>query len=482
MPITLTGIDSGTAQYGIGSYITLADRTAAGATGDRTNVDNYHNIRYNFQSSEIAGNAPGIEIPIIGNSPSSFPTQAGPLDIINGFTLPAYTSQMEPIFRNLLNDSRELDTTDTGPPSATQTGGRLAELGAFGGITGITTTPTTTLTGFTQPSRPVRLTMTSSAAGTLTLSGTDGNGDPLREQVVFTAGAGLTQTTSRYFASITSVRASVAMALSSMSDTNSTQPFVSEFFGRSDARLLHGIDVYVRKGTVPNTYREVYIDSLSFSISREGAIAYTIGCVGKRPREATFVDGIGTTESTGTGGTDAGFYRESSGTPEFPFVKREAFTGWQGGLFYTDSAGDLQRLPVVDATVTISNNLAFSPTITGRRTPGDSFRNRRTVTLEGTMEYVAEDTQLIEDVLAGEFLTGTYLRLQNASSGSFPSQTRFNFGRLQFTNVPSAPVSEEGLITRPMSMLSVDSADGSRPDIGIRMEVETPLPLTEITL
>ena len=51
MPITLTGIDDGTTQYGIGSYITLADRTAAGASGDRTDVDNFHKIIYNFQSS-----------------------------------------------------------------------------------------------------------------------------------------------------------------------------------------------------------------------------------------------------------------------------------------------------------------------------------------------------------------------------------------------------------------------------------------------
>ena len=485
MPISLTGIDAGSTQYGIGSYFAMADRTAAAAGGDVTDVDDFHKIRYNFQSFEMAGNAPGIEIPIIGNSPSAFPTQAGPLDIINGFTIPAFTSQLEPIFRQLLNDSRELDTGATGPPSATQVGGRLAAQSGIATGFAVTVAPKTGTppTGITNPTRAARLliTQTTGVAGTLTLVGTDANEEIIRESIAFD-GTDTSETTTRWFATITSISATAAMSIGIVESSVAVdRPFVSEFFGRSDARLLFGADFFSRKGTVPNTLREVFIDTFSFSISREGAIAYTVGCVGKRPFEHRWIDGATTTEPTDTGASAESFYRNNGAT--FPFVRRESFTGWQGGLFYrAPGATSDSRLPLIDATVTISNNLAFSPTITGRRTPGDAFRNRRTVTLDGTMEYVAEDSDLIADVLAGEFLEGTYLRLQNASSGGFPYQSRYDFGRLQFTNVPSATVAEEGLITRRAAMASSDSADGSRPDIRIRTQVLSPLALAEISL
>ena len=77
MPIRLVDIDTGRTQYGTGSFLMLGDRPAAGASADLDNISDFHRIRYNFESAELAGNAPGIEVPIIGDTPSEFPFQQG---------------------------------------------------------------------------------------------------------------------------------------------------------------------------------------------------------------------------------------------------------------------------------------------------------------------------------------------------------------------------------------------------------------------
>ena len=483
MPITLSGIDSGQTQFGIGSYIAIADRSGAGSANDRTDVDDFHKVRYLFQTAEIASNAPGIEVPIIGNSPSAFPTQQGPLDIINGFTFPAFTSNLEPVYRNLLNDSRALDTSSTTLPSDTNVGGRLAALGTATIVASkalTAGTPDSTGWAVDPIARRLSIVQSTAAAGILSIKGLDANGSDTIENVRFN-GTATTVKSNQWFTRITSLSANIGTTVTiSESADAEDRPFVSEFRGRSDARLLYGNDIYVRKGTVPNTYRETFIDSITFTLSRDGAVAFTIGCVGKRPEEAVFINGSNT-EPTGTGGSAESFYRTSSGDAVFPFVERRAFVGWQGGLFYrAPGATADSRLPLIEGTVTISNNLAFTPTISGHRRPGAAYRTRRAVTLSGTMEYKAEDASLISDVLGGEYLTNTFLRLQNAPG--FPAMAQFNFGRLQFTNVPSAPVTEEGVIARPIDMISVDNADGTRPDVTIRTQVATPLELAAITL
>ena len=471
MPISLSGIDSGNTQFGIGTYLAIADRTAAGTSGDRTDVDDFHKIRYQVQTVEIAGNAPGIEVPIIGSSPSAFPTQQGPLDIINGFTFPAYVQQMEPIYRNLLNDSRV--STDVGSRLAAQTG-------TPGGSITAGATPTAAPGSFNQPaadSFPIRFSVDPTTAGTLYITGKDGNGDPTSETMVF--GSTTAEKSARWYSSIDYVSGTTGSTTFTQSADAVDRPFNSTFKGRSDSRLLYGNDIFVLKGDVPNTYREVFIDSLSFTLSRDGAVAFTIGCVGKRPIEHRWIDGAAIVEPKGTTTSAESFRRlDSSDDPVFPIVTRTAFTGWQGGLFFGD---DEDRLPLIEGTVTISNNLAFTPTISGRRRPGATFRNRRNVTLSGTMEYRADDAALINDVLSGDFLESTYLRLQNASGG-FPYRARFNFGRLQFTNVPSAPVTEEGVIARPIDMISVDSADGSAQDVEIQTWVQNPITFSAISL
>ena len=151
MPISLSGIDDGTTQFGIGSYLAVGDRSSRGTAGDIGAISAFHQIPYLVQTAEIAGNAPGIEVPIIGDSPADFPRQQGPLDIINGFTLPAYTTKMEPFYRQLLNDERQLDDGSTTVPTLstreTEIGGRLARFAANGildtgtaiGSSGVTT-------------------------------------------------------------------------------------------------------------------------------------------------------------------------------------------------------------------------------------------------------------------------------------------------------------------------------------------------------
>ena len=230
-----------------------------------------------------------------------------------------------------------------------------------------------------------------------------------------------------------------------------------------DSRVLHGQDFYIRTGTVPNTFRESYLNSLSFPIGREGAVNYAFGCVGKRPQETYYVDGTRT-----------------QGTITYPIADQETFTGWQAGIFYVDGT-TTRRLAALDATVTITNNIAFSPVLSGVRTPGGTFRGRRNITFEGTMEYKEEDSALIDGVLGNQFLENAYLELVNATTGGVPRKVRYSFGRLQFANLPSAPVTDEGIIARPMSMRALRSADGSVPDLQIRVETLTPLALAAIT-
>ena len=192
MPIDLVGIDEGTTQYGIGSLLMVADRaTSARTAADVTAISNFHQRRYSVTTAEIRGNAPGIEIPIIGDTPSEFPLQQGPLDIINGFTIPAYTRELEPFYRQLVNDFRELDPTNASV-SANQIGTRDAALGAtaIANALSLTTTALTGSppTGITNPpaaSGVVRLsvTPTASSSATVTLIGTDYHDVLITEQI-----------------------------------------------------------------------------------------------------------------------------------------------------------------------------------------------------------------------------------------------------------------------------------------------------------
>lgn len=473
MPISLSGIDEGTTQFGIGSYLAVGTRTARGNAGDIGTIAGFHHIPYLVQTTEIAGNAPGIEIPIIGDSPADFPRQQGPLDIINGFTLPAYTTKMEPFYRQLLNDERALTTASTDVPTfadrETQIGGRVARFAEAGLLSAATvnTTPTTVFVG--QPDRPIRVALGSAAAGQdtlVTIIGTDYH-DTRISEVLSMASGDTSAKTKKYFKTVTSIAANNALTTVNLgeADVDTERPYRSIFWENPQSKLTHGMDVYVRKGTVPNTYREVFIDSLSFSMSRDGAVAFTFATVGKRPYAHRATDEITTS---------------AEDTSMWTAITREAFTGWQCGIFYQPPTGTVRRLPAIDTTVTFANNIAFAPTITGFRHPGGTFRTRRNITFEGTMEYRAEDSDLINDVLGNQFLEDAYLEMVNASTGGFPYKVQFRFGRLQFTNLPDAPVSEEGIISRPMSMIAVPK--GSTPDMRILMEVPDPVELAALTL
>ena len=473
MPITLTGIDAGQTQYGVGSFLMFGDRTGAGSANDLDALNEFNQARYNFQTGELAGNAPGIEIPIVGNTVDEFPTQQGPLDIINGFTLPAYIQMMGPVYRKLLNDERALTLGQTTASSLTspESGVRGNAHPAIGTGIAISTTPVTS--GFSPPGgdEPIRLGITPSAAvsgnPTLTIVGTDYHDDPITDTVTL---SGTDQVvTQLFFKTVTSI-ASSADASQTLtvagSATATDRRYISVFRENTGSRLLYGSDIYFQKGLVPNMYREVWLDTFSMNISRDGAAALTFGCVGKRPQ--TNQDWAGNRSFDNT--------RSFTGAD---FVERLAFTGWQAGIFYGNPA---QRLAGIDATLTIGNNIGFVPTLTGRRPPGSSFRARRNVTLEGTMEYRAEDQNLIAEVLGNDFLEDTYLELVNAASGGFPYRLRFTFGRLQFTNLPDAPVADEGFISRPMSMRALPSADGTTPAVSIRTEELDPIALSAISL
>lgn len=510
MPIRLSGIDAGTTEYGIGSYMMAADRvqvsgSAVGTAADITNVDNFHKRRYNFETLELSGNAPGIDVPIIGNSPSDFPSQQGPLDIINGFTVPGYVEGLEPFYRQLVNDERELDPTTATvyslgsltSPSLTsdESGGRDAASAdnAIGNDVALSTTPVqgSTLTASTiadavgVESTVAALTITPSVSvtGTVTIAGTDYNDVPISE--VFTFDAGNAVNGNKYFKTITTITASADLTptidIGTSADAEKRR-YIAIFRENAGGRLLHGMDIYARKGSVPNTYREVFMDGLSFSFSRDGSISLAFTAVGKRPQTNTFVTGTGYAQDPEPADTPPGTVAPHS----YRLARRQAFVGWQSGLIYGTSN---ERVALIDATFTLANNILFSPTITGRRPPGGAYRNRRNVTLEGTMEYRSEDNNLMNDVLGNEFLEDVALEQVNVTTGGFPYKTRYEFGRLQFVNLPDAPVSEEGIISRPVSMKAVESEDGTKPDVSIRVEtIGVPgspvpiLPLAAITL
>lgn len=474
MPITLSGINTGRPEYGIGSFMQFADRAALGTTGDR-GISNFFDRKYLVTSSDLMANAPGIEIPIIGDDAYEFPRQQGPLDIINGFTTPGYTENLEPLYRQLMNDNRELDVTRTATQATSdQLGYRRAVLSptaihAAAALVANTEFPSTS-SGFTQipeVQAPVRIALTPSATSTakVTVVGTDYHNNRISEVIELNgtgAVAGL-----KWFKTVTGLTsdAGVTVAIGGTFNTGD-YAYVSEFVNNDEAKLLFGMDVYIQKGRVPNTYREVYLNSLSFSISREGSVDYTWGCIGRRPVSHRFVDGTSTTPQSGTSTTR---------------ILREAFTGWQAGIFFGPSASR-QRLAALEANVNITNNYEFSPVMSGIRTPGAAFRRRMNFTFSGTMQYKAADSDLINDVLGNEFLENASLDMVNATTGGFPRLCRYEFGRLQFTNVPDGTLDDEGEITRNMDMIALPSADGSKPAVKIITHTLTPLALAEISI
>ena len=468
MPIRLGA--SGRPQFGIGSALVFADRTAIDAAGDITDIADFHQRTYNFTSAEIAGNAPGIQIPIIGDTPDEFPYQQGPLNIQNGFTMPAYTQHLGPLFRQLMNDNRALDPTHTtlgaGIGAREAANGSMAATLALTANTAIEGSPPSGLSNPDATLAPIRVQFTPSAssAAKVTLTGTDYHNNTISETVDFNNSADAKVTT-YFFKTFTRIISDTDVTVAvAGSDTESDRRYVSIFANNDENQLLPGMDVYSRKGNVPNMYREVNVDGLSFNFSYEGSVEYTWACIGKRPQTNLAPDG-------------------SSTQPTLPTrILREAFTGWQCGIFYRNVGLSAEaRLEGIDASFNLANNMGYVPTLTGIRTPGQVFRNRQNVTIEGTMTYRAEDSDLIQDVLNNEFLEDTRLELVNATTGGFPKTTRYEFGRLQFTNLPDAPVGDEGYIRRPMSLMAVPSEDGTTPALRIVTHELDPLPLTAIS-
>lgn len=467
MPISLSGIDTGTPEYGIGSFMQFADRASQGTAADSDAMSDYLPHKYLVVSADIMANAPGIEIPIISDTPYEFPRQQGPLDIINGFVTPAYTERLDPLYRQLMNDRRALNPT-TNALDATQIGYRQAAVGADAILDGgaLTTTVGDLPSGINQPdatNTPIRLRLVPAAASTavVTIVGTDYNDNRITDQVTFDSTT--PQITNKYFNSITSIYASAAVASVDIggSDDATHRRYISTFRNNDDATLLHGTDIYIQKGRVPNTYREVFFNGLSFSISREGSVDYAWSCIGRRPVSHTAPDGTTATP-----------------TSTAPVVEKEAFTGWQAGIFYTPPGGNATRLAGVEANITISNNLEFSPVLSGRRTPGLAFRRRLNFAFEGTMQYKSNDSNLINDVLGNEFLEDAYLELVNAGAGGFPKLVRYSFGRLQFINVPGGTLEDEGEIRRNMSMIALPK--GTTPAVTITTHTLNPVQLAAI--
>lgn len=472
MPITLSDINTGTPEYGIGSFLMFADRVRGIPSNDDTmDIAGYHQRKYIFSSAEIMANAPTIEIPVINDTPYEFPRQQGPLDIINGFSTPAFVDNMEVLYRQVMNDSRQLNPANATASDTTQIGYREAQGSADAIVDGesLTTTPkmSSAFSGYTAPIEPMRLMFTpgSTSTATVTIVGTDYNDSVIRESVTFAGTA--PQITTRYFKTITSLAATAGVTVDvGQSSTADHRRYTSTFQNNTDAKLLHGMDVYVEKGNVPNTFREVFIDGMSFSISRTGDITYAWNCIGRRPSSHRSPSG-GTTKPD---------------TTSIPAISKIAFTGWQAGIFYTAPGENTpRRLAGVEANITVSNNLEFSPVLSGIRTPGRPFRRRLNFTFDGTMQYKSNDTELISDVLGNDYLDNAYLEMVNASTGGFPYRVRFRFSRLQFTNVPDAEVTDEGEIYRRMEMIALPSADGTVPAVRIETHTLTPTTLAAIT-
>ena len=281
-------------------------------------------------------------------------------------------------------------------------------------------------------------------------------------------------------------------------------------FNLNDNNGFRGWTVEAQKGgDVCHTYIGVVPVSFTTSLSRDQALTYDFECLAYDMKQYQNAEGLDTKEknnnnqypntssiiaprstasaspsprpSAGMDIRSGAFRQDPQGDPntwdktgrtdidpQFYQASQELFTGWQSQLSITNPlTGETSTIPLLDATFTINQTIEQAMVIMGERNPGPYYRSGlREVTLSGNMLLTRERDWITEFEDNSEFLNSELLLL-NVTTGGFPYQTTFKFGRGQLTTAPDASVDGLGLISVPFNMAFFQDQGGVADDFKI---------------
>ena len=224
-------------------------------------------------------------------------------------------------------------------------------------------------------------------------------------------------------------------------------------FTPQDQELVAFWFVRLVKGITPNMYSGVIVNELSIALARDTALEATCTCLGKRVWNNRNLRGEEWSE------TDSSVGRKVDLDASIGFANPDIFTGWQCEVNIGGT-----RAALIDATMSINQNLENSGVITGDRyEETEPFRGTdRETMVDGTIVYAPENN-LSEIYLRNETLEDVKLKLRNKPRGGFYHLTQFDFGTTQLNTNPDPASPRDGRISQVFNLKCFTEGIGGGP-------------------
>jgi len=310
---------------------------------------------------------------------------------------------------------------------------------------------------------PVRLDIDPSVApgsgnvGVIQLNGYDKDRLPLQETLVWSSGHE-SQKTRNYFTGLTSYSTS-GWASAGTFSVKYTDTARKVTFTPQDQELVAFWFVRLVRGITPTMFSGVVGNNFSVTLGRDTPIEWTVECLGKRSWPNRNLRGeewnAGSGDITNANRRGRRVVLDNS----IGFADPEIFTGWQCEL----SIGGT-RMSLIDATMSLNQNLENSGVITGDRyEESPPFRGTdRELMVDGTVVYAPENN-LSQIYLNNETLNDVRLSLRNRPRGGFPWLTRFLFPTTQINTNPDPASPRDGRITQTFNLKCFTEGVGGGP-------------------
>ena len=444
-----------TINRGIGSNIKFAEQPDMTTANARkvTDPDLYSRFSVSVNSQNIVPNSTLITPGVIPTTVEQFRGVPGPLTIAGQFTIDGLPKRMELFFRQLMNapSANVTDITGAGIGDASSQTLLAATSLAAAGVS-LTTQPDA-------DQGTIRLRVT--VSGTITIggaaigtsnplqirvSGTDYSDQPVSEILTYTATG--SSTTASYFKTVNAngIRpassgtvAGASVAVAGTSNRKGVQIVSSPTY-----RQTPGLALEVVNGEVTNTIVDGFITAFTFAGDREGNITYTFN-VGGRIFEAAInpEGGINPILASSRGATAGGPY----GSGNFTAIQdgQVPFGGTGVNLYATISGSRVKFPQLLRASVSLDNSTQFTPRL-GTVFQGVAYNRQRILTGELELEFHTDDTNIMNDYLAGRVWDDVEIALSNAGIGASPDETIFKFDQIQISEYPATPVESDDFI------------------------------------
>lgn len=348
------------------------------------------------------------------------------------------------------------DTVTSAVTDAALDGGTFRIVATESGQTLLGTTLVSALPAtFIQPrdGQPVELDIviagSGTVEGTITLTGSDINGDRLiRDYEVDASGTVTNPSLPSFYAQLTALE-------TDLEDTRSIN--ISNRIDDQRVRMVMeagnnpvpGFNLYQVVGGDPDapsaddeakikTTVNTYVNTININIADDALTTATVGLLGLDPYPNEAPDRTANVQR---------------GDATFDVIPSDSFANWNAGLFRSRNSVE-EQLEGISVNITINNNYEIRRVLNQTR-KGVSVRRAapgfREITVDIQKSADSDDNQTLEDFLDNILVEGLAAKLFNADRGGYPYRFEIISGAGQLRNAPEGPVESSGEISDPIN-------------------------------